>query len=162
MVTGATQAAAELIEAVCNRLRERLPADQAEACEEFTRQYYRWVPRDDLADRELDDLCGPCSVTGGSRCDVAQGETKVEITSPNQLDNGWSSPHTVLEIVSDDMPFLVDSVVMELTRGGYGTQLSIHPVIRVQRDADGVLVAVAKQGESTRGRAGRVRDARRV
>ena len=41
----------------------------------------------------------------------------------------------------NDMPFIVDSVTMELGRQGCGIELIIHPVMRVVRDADGNLVA---------------------
>ncbi|HVW34316.1 MAG TPA: NAD-glutamate dehydrogenase, partial [Acidimicrobiia bacterium] len=44
-------------------------------------------------------------------------------------DHGWSSTHSAVEVVVDDMPFLVDSVSMELVRQGYGLHLVVHPVI---------------------------------
>ena len=44
------------------------------------------------------------------------------------------------------MPFIVDSVTMELNRQGYGIELIIHPVIRVVRDADGELTEVLEPG----------------
>ena len=66
--------------------------------------------------------------------------TKVRVYNPDFEQHGWQSSHTVLEIVSEDMPFLVDSVTLELSRHGYGTQLVIHPVMRVLRDADGTLL----------------------
>ena len=48
----------------------------------------------------------------------------------------------MIEIVSDDMPFIVDSVTMELSRQGSGIELIIHPVMRVMRDPAGELVEV--------------------
>ena len=62
--------------------------------------------------------------------------------------DGWCSPHTVVEVVSDDMPFLVDSVTMELGRQGHGIDLVIHPVIHVRRDQDGVLTDVLEHSAS--------------
>jgi NAD-specific glutamate dehydrogenase len=68
---------------------------------------------------------------------------------------------TVVEIVSDDMPFLVDSVSMEVGRHGYGIHLLIHPVINVHRDEDGELVEVAPPGgRRANGRVGHARRAR--
>jgi glutamate dehydrogenase len=43
----------------------------------------------------------------------------------------------VLEIVNDDMPFLVDSVVGELTERDLAIRLFVHPVFTVARDAAG-------------------------
>ena len=48
----------ELIDTVCERVRERLPAGQVAPCESFVRQYYHWVPAEDLADRNPLDLYG--------------------------------------------------------------------------------------------------------
>ncbi|MGH2908239.1 MAG: NAD-glutamate dehydrogenase, partial [Solirubrobacteraceae bacterium] len=52
------------------------------------------------------------------------------------------SPHTVVEVVCDDMPFLVDSVTMELSRQGIAIELLIHPVMRVVRSPEGILADV--------------------
>ena len=50
----------------------------------------------------------------------------------------------MVEIVNDDMPFLVDSVSMELNRLGSGVHLIIHPVVRVRRDEEGRLLEVLR------------------
>ena len=47
---------------------------------------------------------------------------------------------SVLEIVNDDMPFLVDSVVTELNQRGLDIRLFVHPVFVVERDLAGKLV----------------------
>src|SRR5690606_31555336 len=40
----------------------------------------------------------------------------------------------IVEVVNDDMPFLVDSVTAELNRRGYTVHLVIHPIMPVRRD----------------------------
>ncbi len=55
----------------------------------------------------------------------------------------------VLDIINDDMPFLLDSVVGELNQRGLDIRLLVHPVFAVERDAAGTLTAVkgaAKDG----------------
>src|SRR3984957_103022 len=47
---------------------------------------------------------------------------------------------SVLEIVNDDMPFLVDSVIAELHQRGLDIRLFVHPVFVVERDLAGKLV----------------------
>jgi glutamate dehydrogenase len=58
----------------------------------------------------------------------------------------------VLDILNDDMPFLVDSVLGELTERGLDIRLVAHPVFAVERDAAGRLVAFkdAHSGEGRR------------
>ena len=58
MAVKAAELESELIDAVCERVREHLPEQQAAAAEAFVRQYYHWVPADDLSDRSPSDLCG--------------------------------------------------------------------------------------------------------
>jgi glutamate dehydrogenase len=147
MAVKAADLEAELISSVCARVRERLPGDQVQPCEAFVRQYYHWVPADDLADRTPLDLYGAAVAHWNLAQHRAAGEVKVRVYNPNFEQHGWQSPHTVIEIISDDMPFVVDSVTMELGRRGYGIDLVIHPVIRVRRQEDGQLTEVLEGGE---------------
>jgi glutamate dehydrogenase len=132
----------EQVDAVCARIRERLPDDQAAPCEAFVRQYYHWVPAEDLTDRDPLDLYGAAVAHWNLAQQRAPGEAKVHVYNPDFEQQGWSSPYTVVELVTDDMPFLVDSVTMELNRHGYGIDLVIHPVVRVRRDFNGQLIEV--------------------
>jgi glutamate dehydrogenase len=131
-----------LLETVCSRLREHLDGDEAARAEAFARQYYRWVDPEDLAERSELDVYGAAL----AHFDLARrrrpGETKVRIYNPQFEVHGWRSPHTAVEIVTDDMPFLIDSVGMELNRRGFGVHLIIHPVLRVRRDEEGRLLEV--------------------
>ena len=61
----------------------------------------------------------------------------MHVYTPNLEEHGWESPHTVVETVVDDMPFLVDSVSMEVTRHGSAIHLVIRPIMRMRRDEQG-------------------------
>jgi len=71
-----------------------------------------------------------------------RGTANVRLFNPNMKQHGWESPHTVLQIVNDDMPFLVDSVTMALAEKGIGVHVLGHPVVPVTRDKAGKLVEV--------------------
>ncbi|MFZ0041786.1 MAG: NAD-glutamate dehydrogenase domain-containing protein, partial [Solirubrobacteraceae bacterium] len=116
------------------------------AYREFVRQYYQWVPRQDISDRSERDLAGAVVAHYRLAKLRVSGEAKVRVYNPEPERDGWGSPYTVLELVSDDMPFIVDSVTMELNRQGYGIELIIHPVMRVVRDNDGELLEVVEAG----------------
>ena len=45
----------------------------------------------------------------------------------------------VLEIINDDMPFLVDSIVGEISERGLDIRLLVHPVFTVERSETGKL-----------------------
>ncbi len=147
MAVKAAEVEAELIDAICERIRDRLSEEQARICESFVRQYYHWVPATDLAERSPLDLYGAAVAHWNLMQQRAPGEAKVRVYNPDFEQHGWQSPHTVIEIVSDDMPFIVDSVTMELGRQGYGIDLVIHPVVRVKRDEDDRVVEILEPGE---------------
>ncbi len=70
------------------------------------------------------------------------GNARLRLFNPAHKTHGWESPHTVLQIVNDDMPFLVDSVTMALAELGIGVHVLGHPVLRIARDKAGRLTAV--------------------
>jgi glutamate dehydrogenase len=141
----------ELIDSVCARIRKGGSSDEAAQTEAFARQYYHWVPPDDLADRNADDLYGEALAHWRLALDRPRGEAKVRVYNPDRERDGWSSPHTVVEVVSDDKPFLVDSMTMALAREGYGIDLLIHPVLHVCRDEHGHLNEVLEPGADSSG-----------
>jgi glutamate dehydrogenase len=131
-----------LIDTACSRAREHLPEDAAGQAEEFIRQYYRWVAPEDIAERSPLDVYGLALAHFNFARERAPGATKVHVYNPEFDAHGWQSAHTAVEIVTDDSPFLIDSVSMELNRRGFGVHLIIHPVLVVRRDAEGRLVEV--------------------
>src|SRR4051812_32283927 len=145
MATGTQEVESALIESVCERVRERVaPEDVAEA-EAFVRQYYRRAPAADLSGREPVDLYGAALAHWTFGRGRAPDEVRVRVYNPTFEQHGWQSPHTAVELVSDDMPFLVDSVSMEFSRRELGIHVLVHPVvghesymhIEVDRHADG-------------------------
>ncbi len=62
----------------------------------------------------------------------------VKVGNPSREVDGWESPHTVVEVVSDDAPFLVDSVSSALARRGYDIHLLFHPLLEVEEPDVGV------------------------
>ena len=98
------------------------------------REYYRWVPPEDLVGRDALDLYGAALAHWKFLEQRAPGEAKVRVYNPSFEQHGWQSTHTVVEMATDDMPFLVDSVTMALTRRSHGIHLLLHPVVRARRD----------------------------
>jgi glutamate dehydrogenase len=107
------------------------------------RAYYRHIAADDLAERTDVDLYGALASQFRLADNRPQGRANVHVFTPSHADNGWSAGgHSVVEIVTDDMSFLVDSVTMELTRQQREIHLVIHPQFDVVRDITGVLESV--------------------
>ena len=62
--------------------------------------------------------------------------------NPGAGEHGWASRHTVVEVVNDDMPFLVDSASMEVSRQALTLHLIVHPIFAVERDKSGTLQTI--------------------
>jgi glutamate dehydrogenase len=132
----------ELLNKVGARIREQMPEHQASQVEEFARQYYGWVDTDDLEDRSPIDAYGAAVSHWNFAGRREPGEWKIRIYNPVFEEHGWQSTHTVVEMVNDDMPFLVDSARMEINRQGYAIHMILHPLMKVRRDDEGRLVEV--------------------
>jgi glutamate dehydrogenase len=55
---------------------------------------------------------------------------------------------SILEIVNDDMPFLVDSVLGELNEQGIEVRFVVHPVFTLERDPSGLLLTFRGEGRA--------------
>jgi glutamate dehydrogenase len=139
MPTQPEQARSEVLDRIAAMIHERVPSEKAAKVESFMRQFYRRVDPADLLQRTVPDLYGAALAQWSFARQRAPGVAKVRVYSPRFEEHGWRSVHSVVEIVTDDMPFLVDSVSMELNRQGLVIHLPIHPVLTVRRDDDGEL-----------------------
>ncbi|HSW06874.1 NAD-glutamate dehydrogenase [Aquabacterium sp.] len=129
----------EPLDKVIALVASRLPPEQRETIAAFTRQYFGQVDPEDIAEQEVGDLYGAALSHWQFARRREAGQAKLRVFNPSIAEHGWQSTHTIVEIVNDDMPFLVDSVTMEVNRHGLTLHLIIHPLLNVQRDAGGLL-----------------------
>ncbi|AVH58421.1 MULTISPECIES: NAD-glutamate dehydrogenase [Streptomyces] len=108
----------------------------------FLQRYYLHTAPEDLADRDPVDIFGAAISHYRLAENRPQGTANVRVHTPTVEENGWACSHSVVEVVTDDMPFLVDSVTNELSRQGRGIHVVIHPQIVVRRDLTGKLIEV--------------------
>ncbi|MBL8542153.1 MAG: NAD-glutamate dehydrogenase, partial [Betaproteobacteria bacterium] len=126
--------------------RAKVPGDDQAATERFLAEYYRQVDPDDLAELDTADIYGAALSHLAFARRREPGMPKVRVFNPSIEEHGWQSTHTVVEIVNDDMPFLVDSVTTEVNRSGLALHLLVHPVLQNRRDAAGQLLEPATSG----------------
>ena len=98
------------------------------------------VAVEDLRERDDVDLAGSALSHRQLATQRPPGTANVRVFTPTVDEHGWSTGHTVVELVTDDMPFLVDSVTAELSRQGRAIHLVVHPVLVVRRDVTGALL----------------------
>jgi glutamate dehydrogenase len=114
--------------------------------EVFLRQYFGNVPVEDMQGRSLEKLAQAAvsHLEFGAR--RMPGTALLRIFNPSPEEHGYDSAYTIVEMVNDNMPFLVDSVSAAIDRQNLAIHMTIHPVLRVRRDARGRLLEVLPRG----------------
>ncbi|HEX7306715.1 NAD-glutamate dehydrogenase [Lentzea sp.] len=120
-------------EQVRDELIERAAANAPELAD-LIRLFYRHVPAEEVNDDDPVDLVGAVRSNYQLAESRVPGRAAVRILNPTRSADGWQCPVTVVQVVTDDMPYLVDSVASELTRGGVQVQRVVHPIVVVRRD----------------------------
>ncbi|MCW4455447.1 NAD-glutamate dehydrogenase [Flavobacterium sp. MXW15] len=132
------------LEPVFTALRKRYPAAAQAQAVAFAGDFYKRMEADEFPHHSADGWAAlAADMLEFARVRKA-GQANVRVFNPTLKGNGWESPHTVLQIVNDDMPFLVDTVSMALAERGIGVHVLGHPVLLVQRDRAGKLTAVGE------------------
>ena len=136
----------ERIDAVLTLAAARLQGAQRASFETFANACFHHLDRDDLAARSPEDLLGALLSSWQFGAERTPGKARLRVVSPSLAEHGWASRHTVIEMVNDDMPFLVDTATMEINRQGLSLHLIVHPVLVVRRDAQGRLESLRELG----------------
>ncbi len=113
----------------------------------FFRAYFRGVAVEDLGERAPAEFAAVAQnhlELGRSR---GRSQSRVRVFNPDPAHDGFQSPHTIIQIVTDDMPFLVDSLGIVFARNQLAMHLIIHPVIAVRRDARGRNLGVCSDDD---------------
>ncbi|HEX2727306.1 MAG TPA: NAD-glutamate dehydrogenase, partial [Beijerinckiaceae bacterium] len=112
-----------------DRLFGRVPAEDLAA--------YSAATLADLAASTLEHLRGPFD----------KGLPDIRFVDREIERNGRQRDVTIVKIVNDNMPFLLDSTLGEIVEQGYEPKFVAHPIVAVERNAAGELVRLV--GEAT-------------
>ncbi|HEY2527163.1 MAG TPA: NAD-glutamate dehydrogenase [Xanthobacteraceae bacterium] len=134
---------AALIEAIAAALANNQPGVPAD----FVSALFALALPDDLERYAPEQLAAAAARSWSLFAERKPGTAKVRFELA-AMTRGVS----VLEILNDDMPFLVDSVLGELNQRNLAIRLLVHPVFVVERDAAGRLLRLnlARKGDSPR------------
>ncbi|MBL0318878.1 MAG: NAD-glutamate dehydrogenase [Alphaproteobacteria bacterium] len=126
---------AKIIKAITDKGPKGAPA----LLKGFIEQLFHQVSGEDLAAYSYDDLFKISESLYEFSSKRKVGASKIRIYNPKTEENGWTSHYTIIEMVNDDMPFIIDSVSSALNRLGYQVYLLIHPVLSIKRDTKGEI-----------------------
>ena len=116
-------------------IHQQHPKQMAELLTEFVDYYYHLLSYEDLAYKGIEQLHASLWSHWQFFYERSPGEARVKVFNPDEDRDGWQSTHTVVQIIHDDMAFMVDSVRMEINRHGYLVHYIVHlGGVRLKRD----------------------------
>ncbi len=127
------------IKKILAHVSKKATGSEAARLESFIKLYFQAVAEEDLLSRAPADLFGAAYSHWRFGQRRKAGQASIRIYNPSTRRDGWKSTHSVVEMVNDDMPFLVDSLSMALNKHGLGIHLTIHPIYHVVRDERGEM-----------------------
>ena len=132
-----------LIDQVVLRAKRELSPSEPGLFIPFIRFYYSQTSMEDLEDTTVETLYGAVKSHWRLMEEKGRQEFKIRIFNPQLKEDGWQSKHTVIQAGTDDVPFLVDSMRMELNRLGLTIHLMIHMGgMKIERDREGKIKAI--------------------
>jgi len=136
-----------LIDSIAAQARARRARKLPGSLPEFVRSYYRGVDETDLRTSEAASLAAAAAAHLEFGAVRRAGRALVRVFNPTVETDGWSSSRTVVEVVTDDMPFLVDSLAIVLLNCGLSIHTMVHPVFTVRRDRAGRIECIGTDGD---------------
>ena len=131
---------ADVLSRVGGRVSELAQPSDPPGAAEYVREFYAQLDDDDVEGRSVDSLAAAALEQWrlGKTRDAHQ--TLVHVYTPPR-------GHTAVDVIVEDMPFVVDSVMMALDRHGLGIHLVVHPILCVLRSYSGELQGMATAGQ---------------
>jgi glutamate dehydrogenase len=135
--------ASVILDNVCKLIQKKVRADNVLLVEKFAKSLYSNMSKEDLAHRNDSDLYGAALSLWNSLEKNTSDDAVIRVFNPEVAKDGWQSSHTIVEIIAKDMPFLVDSVRMAMTRENIASHLLLHSPLKIQRDKNAKISALS-------------------
>lgn len=126
----------KLLNDVKQLIETKAPKRQSDLVKQFADIIYNSVSEDEFNERTPEQIFNSIFSLWQFIQDF-DGTCKLRVHNPSSDDNNWKTKHTIIELNHADMPFLVDSIRMELNRHGIDVHLHIHVPMEVRRDKNG-------------------------
>jgi glutamate dehydrogenase len=128
--------------ALVDELLAELDAGRTGPLAEFVRAYVRRAPPPLRAEHGMAELAAQVRGVFAFANERPPGELAVRAFNPDPERDGWSASGSIVDVNVEDSPFLVDTVTAELHDFGCQVRLVLHPVMGVERAADGTIAAI--------------------
>lgn len=116
---------------------------KAEKYRGFLKTFFENIPEEDTV------MMAPESLARTAQTHLQLSEKRdinvspaILVHTPTLEKNGWEAERTIIDVVNDDMAFLVDSVVAEIIRNKYQIAVFIHPILHAELDGKKKVAAI--------------------
>ncbi len=127
-----------------------VPEDTRSMLATFARLYIKRIPASDLPDIPIDQMYAEISDLLVFIQSRGLEEMAIRVFDPSMDECGYETGGTVVQVIVDDRPFLVDSMALAVGRSGVGIERHLHPLIGTTRDETGFLVGIDSARSSGR------------
>jgi glutamate dehydrogenase len=132
---------------VTKLIQQKVPAETAPLVEQFSELLYSNISTLDLAHRNDSDMYGATLSLWKSLNDHQDGAPVIKVFNPQVSKHGWKSSHTIIEVIVKDMPFLVDSLRIALSRLGLSPHLMLNCPIKLIRDKNNQITQLSASAD---------------
>jgi len=132
----------EQISILLDRVRQRTGGDDPLLLD-FVRLWWSRIPEEDLEPRDADNDSAACVECWRAFCSRDPEATEVHAANPSAARDGWHSRYTVVRVMTPDMPFVTDSVLMALSHDGLVVHHLGNVVLSTERDSGGAVTALS-------------------
>lgn len=133
---------AVIVNQVQTLLAKRMSNKECEQIQSLADAYYQEVSLKNLSQINMDDCYGALLCLWQFLQIRQPEQVKIRAYNPEPESHHWHSTHSIIEIVVDDMPFLVSSILMELDRQKIRVYNLNHPTLQSERDHSGQLNSI--------------------
>jgi glutamate dehydrogenase len=144
----------EFLASLSEVFNEKLSPEQAGKVVEFAHQYFENLPIEEAIGRRFEDVYGAVLSCWAFLNHHDSGHPKVHVFNPDLEENGWQTTHTILAVLHDNIPFLVDSVRMAIAQRELTIHSIHHSVLYTSRTKTGDLKKLIPRSEVDKKAAG--------
>ncbi|MFQ3339674.1 MAG: glutamate dehydrogenase, partial [Colwellia sp.] len=119
---------------VAQIIQQKVDGKTAPLVEQFAQLLYGNMSSLDLDHRNESDMYGAVLSLWSSLNEHKDDGPVIHVFNPSVSRNGWKSSHTIIEVIIQDMPFLVDSIRIALNRLGLSPHLMLNAPLKIIRD----------------------------
>ena len=116
-----------IVEQVQGILSSRLSAAKVRQVEYFAQAFMRRVPVDELGRENPVTLAAIIAQQMKFAGRREGDQVLIRAFNPGEDSDGWTTQHTVIEMVNRDMPFLIDTTNLAMSELNLGVHLMVHP-----------------------------------